>query len=90
MREQSVACGGRNVVPPTAVLLLLLGFIAVVAGLVALVALPQVVRWAWRTMRTRSRLSRGLCIDCGYNLTGVTEPRCPECGQPFNLMRDTP
>ena len=76
--------------PHSAVLLLFLGFVAVLAGLVSLLVLPQALRWAWLKLRTRSRLSNGLCIDCGYNLTGVTEPRCPECGQPFNLMRDAP
>ncbi len=75
---------------PSAVLLLFLGFVAVLAGLVSLLVLPQALRWAWLMLRTRSRLSNGLCIDCGYNLTGVTEPRCPECGQPFNLMRNVP
>ncbi len=24
------------------------------------------------------------CPKCGYNLTGTTEPKCPECGQPFH------
>lgn len=23
------------------------------------------------------------CLRCGYNLTGLTTPRCPECGVPF-------
>ncbi len=23
------------------------------------------------------------CAVCGYNLTGLNEPRCPECGSPF-------
>lgn len=26
------------------------------------------------------RLSPGLCQNCGYNLTGNTSGRCPECG----------
>ncbi len=30
----------------------------------------------------------GGCIKCGYSLTGLTEPRCPECGQPFEPKGD--
>jgi uncharacterized paraquat-inducible protein A len=26
-----------------------------------------------------------ICPTCGYNLTGLTEPRCPECGTQFTL-----
>jgi len=26
----------------------------------------------------------GHCMACGYNLHGLPEPRCPECGTPFN------
>lgn len=26
----------------------------------------------------------GLCRNCGYDLRGQTEPRCPECGTPFD------
>lgn len=35
------------------------------------------------------------CEKCGYNLTGLTEDRCPECGKsfaaatPFQHIRDT-
>ncbi|MHC4797878.1 MAG: hypothetical protein ACYTF1_14640 [Planctomycetota bacterium] len=25
-----------------------------------------------------------ICIKCGYDLRGQTEPRCPECGQEFD------
>jgi DNA-directed RNA polymerase subunit RPC12/RpoP len=25
------------------------------------------------------------CPTCGYNMTGLTEPRCPECGSKFTL-----
>jgi hypothetical protein len=27
---------------------------------------------------------RGACRRCGYLLRGLTMPRCPECGQPFD------
>ena len=26
----------------------------------------------------------GHCRHCGYNLTGLSEPRCPECGKEFD------
>lgn len=26
-----------------------------------------------------------VCPTCGYNLTGLSEPRCPECGSKFTL-----
>ena len=31
-------------------------------------------------VRRNRRRKRGLCVGCGYNLTGLTVPRCPECG----------
>jgi hypothetical protein len=42
-----------------------------------------------RKMRIRLReelTSRGVpvCIPCGYDLRGQTEPRCPECGTSFD------
>ena len=33
-------------------------------------------------VRLRRRRSLGLCIDCGYNLTGNISGVCPECGTP--------
>jgi hypothetical protein len=32
-------------------------------------------------VRRWRRRRHGLCLRCGYNLTGLTEPRCPECGE---------
>ncbi len=37
-----------------------------------------------------SSVKPGFCSKCGYNLTGLRDPRCPECGTPFDpsLLRD--
>jgi len=34
-------------------------------------------------VRKTNVLRRGLCGKCGYNLRGLLEPRCPECGTQF-------
>lgn len=36
---------------------------------------------ARRGWRKRDRRRRGLCLGCGYDLRGLPEPRCPECGK---------
>jgi len=50
----------------------------------ALFAIPPAV-WLIalrRRWRRRYRLAHGLCLTCGYNLTGNVTGRCPECGAP--------
>jgi len=34
--------------------------------------------------RRYGHLRAGHCVRCGYNLKGLPEPRCPECGTPFD------
>ena len=42
------------------------------------VAVPTLLVW-----RFVPKFPRGHCRRCGYNLTGLTEARCPECGTGF-------
>lgn len=39
---------------------------------------------AWKRTRTiRRRRASKQCIKCGYDLKGLSDPRCPECGTVF-------
>ncbi len=40
-----------------------------------------VVRGSMRQRRQRRRLKRGLCVACGYDLTGNESGTCSECGR---------
>ncbi|MHC5110948.1 MAG: hypothetical protein ACYTHJ_13845 [Planctomycetota bacterium] len=35
----------------------------------------------WRSARSKPPR----CFDCGYNLSGLTHCRCPECGREYRL-----
>lgn len=59
--------------------LTVLFFFLPVACVVALAA--GTIAVAWSSVRS---IPRGYCAQCGYSLKGLTEPRCPECGTPFN------
>ena len=49
----------------------------------ALLALVPLLVFVRGPLRRCFRRRRGLCENCAYNLTGLTEARCPECGTPF-------
>jgi hypothetical protein len=46
------------------------------------IAIPTSLAWRrdLRIALVRRRRMKGLCVACGYNLTGNTSGRCPECG----------
>lgn len=44
----------------------------------------------WRSIRRKRRRASGVCKRCGYDLTGLTAPRCPECGHGFELPEGQP
>ena len=48
-----------------------------------LLAMLSVILLLLRPIRTWRRGRNGLCLQCAYNLTGLPEPRCPECGRKF-------
>jgi len=64
---------------------------AYVGYLMFLTAVGIVVVYAAILYRvTRSFFRRrgerpGWCVACGYDLRGLNEPRCPECGTPFRM-----
>jgi hypothetical protein len=41
---------------------------------------------AWLVRRAPAVRSKGIpCLKCGYDLTGLREARCPECGSQYTL-----
>jgi hypothetical protein len=50
---------------------------------------PGIALLFWAEIRQRTR---GHCPACGYDLHGLSQPRCPECGRPFTFheVRATP
>lgn len=40
-------------------------------------------RRGWRKAREKPPT----CVDCGYNMSGLTQCRCPECGKEYTLDR---
>jgi hypothetical protein len=44
-------------------------------------AAPAALLW-WRERVERRRLLEGHCRKCGYDLSGLGAPTCPECGAP--------
>ena len=51
--------------------------------LFAAVAIPTLLVWRFWPKPVKP----GHC-RCGYDLTGLPEPRCPECGKPFEAKGD--
>jgi len=51
--------------------------------LILLIGVPLAVYWRWffRQRRLRQRKLLGLCLNCGYSLTGNLSGVCPECGE---------
>jgi len=52
--------------------------------------ISTVLIWRENAEERASRVAGGdenavTCPICGYNLTGLSEPRCPECGTKFTL-----
>lgn len=50
-------------------------------GLFGFVPAVALIRRPARRRKLRRKL--GLCVTCGYDLRGLPEPRCPECGTPI-------
>lgn len=58
--------------------------LVILSAIVPALVLPP---WICRYLRLRFRRAHNLCTACGYNLTGLADPRCLECGREFSLPK---
>ncbi len=67
---------------PTFAVAFLLGVFPQTSGLEVLLSVPLFILMAFIARAALPSLepSEGLCPNCGYNLTGNTSGKCPECG----------
>ena len=65
---------------------LLTGVSCLVAPVGVILLLVAAADYVDQTGRTRTHWPN--CRKCGYLLHGLSEPRCPECGLPFERPRD--
>lgn len=61
--------------------LLVMGIAAAIYTLLGVATTRAVSRWRRVGLREPGR-----CERCGYLLRGLPEPRCPECGEPFDPL----
>ncbi len=64
----------------------IIGTAIIISGAVAITTFS--VWWLMRRPEPIKAVKPGHCLNCDYNLTGLPEPRCPECGQPFEAKGD--
>ena len=55
---------------------------AIFCGPLAVLGVGTIALARWQQGR-RADMMAGRCLKCGYDLTGLRSPRCPECGTPF-------
>jgi len=48
------------------------------------IVVPLSIIGCYRGPASRAFKRPGICCKCGYPLSALTEPRCPECGTPFD------
>lgn len=51
--------------------------------ILVLVLLLFLLRANFEDFRRGKRRVLGRCVECGYRLDNLTQPRCPECGTAF-------